>query len=163
MSNMQIIDYIFLLTLFIIAISAMLKGFIGELFSKAAFFLGIILALIFYKKLMPYMAKWISIPFFQALLSFTAIFVTIYLVIRLIQLILKKIFLSGNIMKGLDKSLGFLLGIIEGFVVIFFVLFIINSIPYENIRSIVNGSIFQDIFMKVMSNPAQFMDKMVTA
>ncbi len=163
MSGFVIVDYIFLIILLAIAITATIKGFLGEIFSKAAFFLGIILALIFYNKLMPFMAKYIAIPFIQAILSFIAIFICTYLVIRLIQLILKKIFLSGSIMKGLDKSLGFFLGIIEGFIVIFFILFIINSIPYENIRSILNGSVFQRMFVKIISNPAKFINPMVTA
>lgn len=163
MSGLVIVDYIFLCIILTIAIIATIKGFLGEVFSKAAFFLGIILALIFYGKLMPFMAKYVSIPFIQAILSFVAIFISVYLIIRLVQLILKKIFLSGSIMKGLDKSLGFFLGIIEGFIVIFFILFIINSIPYDNVRSILNGSIFQRIFVRIISNPAGFVNPMVTA
>lgn len=163
MSSLVIIDCIFLLIILVIAVSATIKGFLGELFSKAAFFLGIILALVFYGKLMPVMAGFVSIPFIQAILSFVAIFIGVYLVIRIIQLILKKIFLSGSIMKGLDKSLGFFLGIIEGLIVIFFILFIINSIPYENVRAITNGSIFQKIFMAIMSNPAKYINTGVAA
>lgn len=163
MSSLVIVDYIFLLIILVLAVTATIKGFLGEIFSKAAFFLGIILALVFYGKLMPFMAKYISIPFIQALLSFVAIFIGVYLIIRLIQLILKKIFLSGSIMKGLDKSLGFFLGVIEGFIVIFFILFIINSIPYENIRSILNGSVFQKMFIRILSNPAKYINPVVTA
>ncbi|MBQ0166016.1 MAG: CvpA family protein [Treponema sp.] len=163
MSGLVIIDYIFLLIILVIAISATIKGFLGEVFSKAAFFLGIILALVFYGKLMPYMAKWVSIPFLQALLSFVAIFIGVYLVLRIIQVILKKIFLSGNIMKGLDKSLGFFLGIIEGFIVVFLVLFLINALPFENITQIVRGSFFQKIFIKIISNPTQYINSLVTA
>lgn len=163
MSAFVIVDYIFLGIILVMAISATIKGFLGEVFSKAAFFLGIILALVFYNKLMPVMAKYVSVPFVQALLSFVAIFIGVYLIIRLIQLILKKIFLSGSIMKGLDKSLGFFLGIIEGLIVIFLLLFVLNMLPWENIRSIVNGSIFQKIFLKIMSDPAKYMNLGATA
>lgn len=163
MSNLAIIDYIFLLIILVITISATIKGFLGEIFSKAAFFLGIILALIFYPKLMPFMASYVSIPFLQAMLSFVGIFICVYLVIRIIQLILKKIFLSGNIMKGLDKSLGFFLGIIEGFIVIFFVLFILNALPFENIHALFNGSVFQKMFMKIISNPTKYVNLGVAA
>lgn len=163
MSGFAIIDYIFMLIILVMAVSATIRGFLGEIFSKAAFFLGIILALVFYGKLMPVFAQWISIPFLQALLSFIAIFIGVYLIIRLVQLILKKIFLSGSIMKGLDKSLGFFLGIIEGFVVIFLLLFILNALPFDNIRSIVMGSVFQKMFIQIMANPQQYINPMVTA
>lgn len=163
MSSLVIIDYIFMLIILVMAISATIKGFLGEVFSKAAFFLGIILALVFYGKLMPVMAQYISVPFVQALLSFVAIFIGVYLIIRLVQLILKKIFLSGSIMKGLDKSLGFFLGIIEGFIVIFMVLFVLNMLPWENVRSIVNGSIFQKMFIMIISDPVKYMNLGATA
>lgn len=158
MSSLVIIDYIFLLIILVMAVTATVKGFLGEVFSKAAIFLGIILALIFYGKMMPFMAKYISVPFVQALLSFVAIFIGVYLIIRLIQLILKKILLSGSIMKGLDKSLGFFLGIIEGFIVVFLVLFVLNMLPWENVRALSNGSIFQKMFLKIMSDPAKYMN-----
>lgn len=163
MSSLVIIDYIFMLIIAAMAIMATIKGFLGEVFSKAAFFLGIILALIFYGKLMPLMAKYVSVPFVQALLSFVTIFIGVYLIIRLVQLILKKILLSGSIMKGLDKSLGFFLGIIEGFIVVFLVLFVLNMLPWENVRAISNGSIFQNMFLKIMSNPAKYMNLGATA
>lgn len=158
MSSLVIIDYIFLLIILVMAVAATIKGFLGEVFSKAAFFLGIILALIFYNRMMPVMAKVTSVPFVQALLSFVTIFIGVYLIIRLVQLILKKVFLSGSIMKGLDKSLGFFLGIIEGFLVIFMVLFVLNMLPWENVRSIVNGSIFQRMFLKIMTDPVKYMN-----
>lgn len=163
MSSLVIIDYIFMLIILVMAISATIKGFLGEVFSKAAFFLGLILALVFYGKLMPVMAQYISVPFVQALLSFVAIFIGVYLIIRLVQLILKKLFLSGSIMKGLDKSLGFFLGIIEGFIVIFMVLFVLNMLPWENVRSIVNGSIFQKMFIMIISDPVKYMNLGATA
>lgn len=163
MSNFAVIDYIFFLIILVMAVTATIKGFLGEIFSKAAFFLGLIFATVFYSKMMPLFAKWVSVPFVQAILSFAAIFIGVYLIIRLIQLILKKIFLSGNIMRGLDKSLGFLLGVIEGFIVIFFLLFIINILPFENIHTLFNGSIFQKIFLKIITNPQTYLNSMVTA
>ena len=70
--------------------------------------------------------------------AFFAIFVAAFIIIKLIQMLVKLIF-SGPILKSLDKTLGLILGFLEGAALIVLVLFVMSelngTIDSESLRS----------------------------
>ncbi len=146
------IDIVFLVILIFAVINASVKGFIHEFFSKAAFFLGIFLAVTMGPKLDVYMRRGIKIELLSKILSFIAIFVVVYIIMRLIQIVIKKAF-SGEIMSGLDHSLGFFVGIAEGIAIISVILGILYMQPWFDVSDVLQNSIFHKFLKGILSSP----------
>ncbi len=127
--SIQFIDAVFAIIILGTAVTATLKGFIYELFSKLAFILGLFLSILFYGKLAPYMLPYITVPVICNILSFVIIFILVYLIMRLVQQLVKSVF-DGEVMNGLDHSLGFLFGVFEGLVIVCFILLVFYTQPW---------------------------------
>ena len=155
------IDILFLVVLIFTAINAAIKGFIHEFFSKAAFFLGIFIAVVFTDKLDEYIRKGIKIEILSKIVSFLIIFIVVYIVVRLIQVVVKKIF-SGEIMSGLDHSLGVFFGIAEGFVIISLMLGILYMQPWFDVTDLLDNSIFHKMLHGILSSPVNEIQGMIT-
>ena len=149
------IDIFFLIIILFCAINATLKGFVHELFSKTAFFLGIFIATIFFRKLAPFLDPYINIVLINQIIAFVVIFILVYLLVRLIQQAVKNFF-DGDIMKGLDKALGFFFGIAEGLVLVSLVLVILYVQPWFNVTNLLQDSFFNNLLKGVLSTPTEY-------
>ena len=159
--NLAYIDIFFIVILIFTVINAAIKGFIHEFFSKAAFFLGIFLAAVFYPKLDIYIRKGITIEILSKIVSFLLIFIAVYIVMRLIQVIVKKAF-SGEIMSGLDHSLGVFVGIAEGIAIISLILGILYMQPWFDVSDLLENSIFHKILGELLSSPVNEIKEIVS-
>jgi membrane protein required for colicin V production len=139
------IDVFFGVVIFFFAINAAVKGFVHELFTKAAFFLGIFCALMFRDRLSPYLEPYLKNQLFSQIAAFALIFIVVYLILRLIQHLVSKLF-ESDIMSGLNKALGFFFGAAEGLIIVSLLLFILHSQPWINVDSLLNDSFFERIF-----------------
>ncbi|MCR4940005.1 MAG: CvpA family protein [Treponemataceae bacterium] len=155
------IDIVFLVILIFTIINAAVKGFVHEFFSKAAFFLGIFLAAVFYPKLDIYMRRGVKIEILSQILSFIVIFIAVYIIMRLIQVIVKKAF-SGEIMSGLDHSLGVFVGIAEGIVIVSVVLVILYMQPWFDVSDVLEKSFFHKYLKGILSAPMNEIRGMVS-
>lgn len=90
--SFTVIDWIFSIIILIFAISGVIKGFIDNVFGKIAFIAGIILGYIFYKDIATGLLKDIKVQFAANIIAFLLIFVVTFLVIKLIQMIVSKVF-----------------------------------------------------------------------
>ena len=70
-----LVDVVFTLIVLALAIAGTVKGFVAELFGKAAFVLGLVVAVLFYSKLYPYVVRWISVDFFAQAVAFVLLFI----------------------------------------------------------------------------------------
>lgn len=155
-----IIDVVFFAIMLVIVVNAAVKGFLAEFFSKAAFVLGILGGALFYKKLMPYILP--DTPVASAVLSFVALFIVCYLLIQLIQLIVKRVFVSGQIMKGLDHSLGFFFGIVEALAVISVILLILYLQKWIDVTSWLENSFFHKILRGMLASPESYFNALTS-
>lgn len=158
--ELAFIDIFFLVILIFTVINAAIKGFVHEFFSKAAFFLGIFIAAVFYPKLDVYISRGITIEILSKIISFIVIFIAVYLVVRLVQIIVKKAF-SGEIMSGLDHSLGVFVGIAEGVILIALVLVILYMQPWFDVTDVLKNSIFHKFLKGILSSPVNEIKEMV--
>ena len=159
--NLSWMDILFIVILIFTIINAAIKGFVHEFFSKAAFFLGIFLAMVFYPKLNEYMIRGIKIELLSKIVSFILIFILVYLIVRLIQVIVKKAF-SGEILSGLDHSLGVFVGIAEGLALIALILGILYMQPWFDINELLENSIFHKMLSGILSAPVNEIKEIVS-
>lgn len=158
--TISFIDAVFLIIIVSLAIIASFKGLIHELFTKAAFFLGLLFASMFYNKLSVYVDQVIKIHVLSCIIAFILIFILVYLIVRIIQQCVKNI-LQNEIMKGLDKALGFFFGVFEGFIIISFILIILYAQPWFDTTPLLGNSFFHKILSNILSTPATSVRSMV--
>ncbi|WP_428768304.1 CvpA family protein [Treponema sp. HNW] len=156
------LDIVFIVIILFIAIHGAVNGFIKELFGKASLVLGVLAAVMFYAKLMPYINRHIKSAFVSQILAFLLIFVFVYLIVRLVQHFVGTFF-SGDILQGLDRALGFFFGAAEGLLLIFLVLVILYAQPWFKIGSLVDTSFFHTVLEKFLAKPVSRVQDFIAA
>jgi membrane protein required for colicin V production len=156
------IDVVFALVILFFAITAAFKGFVHELFAKAAFFLGIFGAIIFKNRLAPHLEPVLKNSLFAQIVAFVLIFIMVYLMVRLVQQLVA-IFFESDIMSGLNRALGFFLGIAEGLVVVCFALFVLYSQTWVDVSGVLESSAFDRIFSPLIESRAASMGALIPA
>lgn len=142
--DFSMIDLIFLGIIALFAIIAAIKGFVKAIFGKLCWILGLLGAIILYKKVTPLLSTYISNQIVASVAAFAIVFLVVFVVIKIIEVIISKIF-SGTVLKGLDKALGFLFGALEGFVIVFIMVFILLQQPWIDVSEVTQGSLFCDM------------------
>ena len=150
--NFTVIDFIFVALVLIFIIRCYLKGFISELFSMAAIVLGLLASLYFYKnggeflrnKFMPEMK---TIP---EILAFIALFLIVFLVIKLLEIMLKGI-INEIKLGGADRFLGIIFGFAEGLAVVSLILFVLRIQPLFDPSSILSDSFFAGLLLPLIT------------
>lgn len=156
------IDLIFAIIIFALAIAGVVKGFVAEFFGKAAFVLGLVVAVIFYSKLYPFVAKWIHVDFFAQAAAFILLFIATFLLIKIVQQIIGGFF-QGEIMSGLNRALGFFLGLFEGLLIVAVILILLNAQSWFDVSSLLEGSFFAKIMSGIIAQPVQYMSERIVA
>lgn len=135
------IDLIFIIVILACVLMAVIKGFVASFFGKASFIVGILLGVFFAPQLDVFVSKYINVPYLTTIISFLLIFIFSYLIMRLLQVLIKSLF-SGEIMGGLDKALGFFWGLAEGLLIVgvFCVILIVQ--PFFDLTELLSKSFF---------------------
>jgi membrane protein required for colicin V production len=154
------IDILFILILLLFAFIAAAKGLIAEFFGKAALFCGIGASAIFYRRLAPYIQKFINKITVSRIISFLVIFIVAYLCVKIVQSIIARLF-SGEILGSLDHALGFLFGAAEGFIVITFIIILMLVQPWFRFDSVLSGSFFVSLLHSLTNAPADYVKGIV--
>ena len=149
--NAFVIDWIFGIIIVVFAVSGLIKGFVDNVFGKLAFIAGIICGWIFYKSLATTLLKDIKVPYAANILSFLLIFVVVFLIIKLAQMIVSKIF-EWSILKSLDRTLGFIFGIVEGAAVVCLIIFLLSVQPFFDVTNLFNGSFFYSLVNTIFNS-----------
>lgn len=122
---MNLLDYIIIITLAILAVKGILRGFIREISSLAGIILGILLGNSMQPVVSEILKEYIPFTSYIPLISFAAIFVAVLILCNiigwLIHLLFKKAFLGW-----IDKLLGASLAVIAGIVLIYLVIVIMT-------------------------------------
>jgi len=146
--GLAIIDIVFLAIIAIFALRCGLRGIVGELMSMAALVLGLLSAIFFFRKTAE-LIRGRFVPDVKALpeiISFVAIFIVVFAVIKILETILKDII--ERIQLGeVDRFLGFFFGVAEGVIIVCLLLFLIIVQPFVESDLILEGSFLADILM----------------
>lgn len=156
---MTIVDLIMLGIMVLFGIITAIRGFSKEIFSQAAWILGVIVAAIFYKILFPYAYELIKIEVIAMIASFAVIFIVVFLIVKIVGAIVSKIF-SGEILGSLDHTLGFVLGLIEGFIIVLVIVFVLRCQPWFDLSKLFEGSfLMEHVFSKIIPAMSELMKR----
>ncbi|MBB5225296.1 CvpA family protein [Treponema ruminis] len=154
------IDIVFLIIIFSFAFLAMIHGLIQELFGKLALIVGLVAGFYFCGLLAPHISKIIKIPAVDVVLAFILIFITAFLVVKIIQIIVGAIF-SGEIMKSLDRVLGFAFGAIEGVLIVSCILILMKAQIWFNLSPLLSKSTVAKILLPYLQAPISYIGGML--
>ena len=94
-------------------IRGLFRGFIKEFFSIIGVFIGFFLAFTYYDTLEKYLSGWITHPNYLPLLSFFTIFLSVYILISLLGVVIKYL-LRITILGWVDRLFGVVFGASKG-------------------------------------------------
>ena len=163
MSNLPVIDLIFLILIVLMVIHGYVKGFIEKIFSWAAVVFAIWVAILLH----PAGAEFIRTKTLQnvrivpEILSFIAIFTLAMIVLKMLEHILKDV-VTGAKLGGVNKILGLIFGLFEGFALTALILFIFNIQPVFDASKVIEDSIFAQILLPLIQIPLNRGMNMVT-
>lgn len=148
--SIAFIDIFFIVIIVIFSVLVAIKGFVAEFFGKAAFIIALICAIVFFDMATPLVFEFVPVPVLPSILAFLIIFSAVFIVLKTIQFITKRLFFTGAIMGSLDRSLGFLLGLFEGVIVCAVICVIIQIQPFLDISSVLANSFFFAVFQPIL-------------
>ena len=102
--NIAGLDIFFLIIIAGMSILGLISGFVKEFFSKAAVFLGLLMAILFFKKFSNVLARSISSAVLCQIMSFLIIFLVVYLLIKILQRLIGSIFENETMQNTIDNS-----------------------------------------------------------
>lgn len=142
MNSISILDILILLSLVASGIIVSSRGFFHELGSKASYFIGILVGLMFTKRLSVFVSEHTDLNYglICTYLSFFTLFLIGAILCRLFSTILENA-LDGVKLSNLSRVMGFALGILEGFIVLLFILWVLKFQTIIDINEYLNKSI----------------------
>ncbi|MBN1697902.1 MAG: CvpA family protein [Spirochaetales bacterium] len=149
--NISILDIIFIVVWIVVTIRCAFRGFIEEVLSMAGIILGILGAVFLSGPLAVLLNNTFKLGMWSQLIAFLGCFVIIYLIVKVLESVIRNIFDKLNLEK-LDKALGFVLGIVEGFLLISVAIILLNLLtwlPFD-LKTLVKESFIARTLMPVI-------------
>jgi membrane protein required for colicin V production len=151
MTGIAAVDIFFLVLMALLVIRCALRGFIGEIMAMAAFILGLLASLFFYKngglfireKFMP------GTKILPEVLAFIALFFIVFILVKILERMLKDI-VDRISLGGVDRFLGILLGLAEGIVVTGLLLFVLSIQPLFDPGTLLDRSVFARLLLPLI-------------
>lgn len=140
-----VIDLVFIILIAFLAVVGIVKGFSDMLFNWAAPIISFVAAVIYFKGLSVYFSPFIRNAFLARAVSFLIIFVLVFIVIKILQLIVGRLF-ESPVLSQLNRILGGVLGAAEGFLLVGFVIFVMVNQKWFDCSNIASGSFFFEHF-----------------
>jgi len=154
MSNIPVIDMIFLIIIVLMLIRGYVKGFIAEFFSWAALVLAIWVAVLLHPAGAAFIRGKImeNVKYIPEILAFIAIFIIIMLLVKMLEHILKDVIMGAKL-GGANKVLGAVFGLVEGLTLTALILFLLTVQPLFNASNIIADSIIAQILLPIIKIP----------
>lgn len=114
--NLEAIDIIYIIIIFVLGLSGFKKGFFSQLFTIIGIVLGLFLGYFFSDDLGEVIIKYINIDNWSPLVSFVIIFLGIVIICNFLNKAFKDT-LEALGAQGMDKIFGFLFGASQGVII----------------------------------------------
>ncbi len=118
------LDFVLIGIFAVLCLRGIIRGLIDSVFGLGSFIVAVYAAIRWWSSVAKAIRPMNEILLF--LISFFSVFIIAYVMMKILQLIVKSIF-SGNILKSLDRTLGFILGAVQGVILVFIVLILLED------------------------------------
>jgi membrane protein required for colicin V production len=157
MAKLAVADIVFAVLILILMIRSALRGFIGELLSWASAALGLLTGFFLYKNGAAFLREKFfgDLQVLPEVLAFIALFLIVFVAIRILEAILKDIIQRINL-GGVDRVLGLIFGLLEGLLVVSLLLFLLSIQPLFPPERVLGNSIFARFLLPLIAAPESF-------
>lgn len=149
-------DIIFIVIVLVAVIRCVYRGFIAEVLSVAALLAGIIGAVLLVKPASRLLIQYAGIERAAPVIAFLAVFLIIYIVVKILEGLLHRMFEALHIEK-LDRALGFFLGIVEGLLVCVVIVFVLTVQPFIDVQNLLYESRFAQLALTFLPRSIPFL------
>ena len=148
MSNLSVIDYVFIALIILMVLHGFFKGFVEEIFSWATIILALWMGVLFYAAGGAFIRTKImeNVRVVPEVLAFVAIFIIVTAVLKLLKRLLKDV-IEGARLQSLDRILGAVFGVIEGLAITTLILFVFRVQPLFDASNLMGDSVFAEFLL----------------
>jgi membrane protein required for colicin V production len=148
MSNLAVIDYVFIALILLMVIHGYFKGFVEEIFSWASIILALWMGVLFYAAGGAFIRTKImeNVRVVPEVLAFVAIFIIVTIVLKLLKRVLEDV-IEGAQLGNVNKVFGAVFGVIEGLAITALVIFVLRVQPLFDASSIIGESVFTEFLL----------------
>ncbi|MCW2309148.1 CvpA family protein [Rhodobium gokarnense] len=126
-----IFDGLLIFVMLISALLAMIRGFVREVLSIASWAIAFVVAILFYKQLVPFAKQYINHDMVAQVAAGAAIFLVTLIVVSYITMRVSDYVLDSRI-GALDRTLGFVFGAVRGLLLVVVAMLFFNwAVPPE--------------------------------
>jgi membrane protein required for colicin V production len=154
MSNIPVIDLVFLILIALMVIRGYVRGFIEEFFAWAVLVLAIWGAVLLHPAGAVFIRSKVmqNVKFIPEILAFIAIFIIIMLLLKMLKHVLKDVIMGAKL-GGANKLLGLVFGLIEGLTITVLILFVLTVQPIFDVSNIIEESIIAQLLLPLVKIP----------
>jgi membrane protein required for colicin V production len=151
---MNVLDWIFVVLIFLLGARCMSRGFVAEILAVASVGLGIIAALLLYKGAAALLRDKLGITTLPEVLAFAVIFLIVFFIVRIIDRMVRE-GLEASQLGALDRVLGLVLGLVEGIVLTALILVGLSLLQpllkeVVDISALLKGSAFGRVILPIV-------------
>lgn len=154
---MNALDWVFIIILALLGIRCMVKGFVAEVLSVAAFFAGLLAGLFLYKSVGRIFVGWglaAKPELLPSILGFIAVFLVAFLVVKFVARLLEEGIEAAQL-GGVDRILGLVLGLAEGLILVSFILVAMRLLEptlksVAGYSKLLDGSFFSKLILPII-------------
>ncbi len=151
-------DVIAIVVLLFMGIRTALKGFVAEFMTFLALILGLAAAVLLTSSLSVLLIPYIGDTFWTPVAAFLALFLLVYLFLKIIEATLHRIIERVSLEK-LDQALGFFLGIIEGFLILSVLIFILQIQTIVDVEGLFEESVVAGFIKQIIPVGARYLEQ----
>jgi len=148
------LDIVFAIIIVFLTVRGLIRGFLGEFFSIGSVVAGLGVAVFFSSLLAGPVERALGVAGWGQIISFLALFLVTYLVMKLLEKVLRR-GMEGVSLQNLDKALGFFLGLAEGVVAAGLLVLVLRAQPLFDFSAVLQGSLFARLISPLVSMGAR--------
>ncbi|MCL2601277.1 MAG: CvpA family protein [Treponema sp.] len=156
MSNISLVDMIFLILITLLVIRGHVRGFLREFFVWASLLVSLWAAVLLHPAGATFIRSKImqDVQYIPEILAFIAIFILVMLFVKMLEHILKDVMMGAKL-GGANKLLGAIFGLAEGLTVTALVFFVLSIQPLFDASGIIESSTLAKILLPVIRIPIE--------
>ena len=156
MSNIPVVDMVFLVIITLLVIRGYIRGFITEFFAWVAVLLSIWVAVLLHQNGAAFIRGRImeDVEHIPEILAFVGIFIIVMIFVKMVQRILRDIIVGAKL-GGADKLLGAVFGLLEGLTLTALLFFLLSVQQLFDASSVIEGSTLARILLPIIRVPIE--------
>ena len=139
-SSWNSLDIVIALVALFMLLRGLLRGALAEFFSVGAIVAGVAVAIIFSGSAGAVVEERMGTSGWGNIIAFLGLFIVTYLVMKVVQKILRG-FVENVNLQNLDKALGLFLGLVEGLALAALIVFVLRLQPLVDMQDVLAGSL----------------------